>query len=67
LVSHGTSDTDLAFAAGENLRNWLQDAGGDVAWVPFEGGHQIPLAVWRQTRAFARRLTRDCARQQVGS
>jgi phospholipase/carboxylesterase len=59
LASHGLGDTDLAYAAGENLRNWLQSAGGDVTWISFDGGHQIPLVVWRQARGFIRRLTRD--------
>ncbi len=52
LVSHGRSDENLAFAAGERLRDALAAAGAQVQWVPFEGSHQIPLTVWRQLRRF---------------
>ncbi len=54
LVAHGTRDPDLAFAAGQGLRDWLCESGAQVQWVPFEGGHEIPLAVWRQVRTFLR-------------
>ena len=50
LVSHGELDDDLAFAAGERLRDFLVGAGADVAWVPFGTGHEIPLVVWRRLR-----------------
>jgi phospholipase/carboxylesterase len=50
LVSHGQKDSDLAFAAGERLRDMLVDAGADVSWVPFQEGHEIPLVVWRGVR-----------------
>ena len=51
LVSHGRSDPDLAFAAGERLRDMFVDAGADVVWVPFDDGHLIPLVVWRKLRS----------------
>lgn len=54
FVSHGRDDADLAFAAGERLRDFAAEAGADVTWVPFDGGHEIPLAVWRSLRAFLR-------------
>jgi phospholipase/carboxylesterase len=52
LISHGRQDTDLAFAAGEALRDFHIASGAEVTWVPFEGGHEIPLLVWRRLRAF---------------
>ena len=52
FVSHGRSDPDLAFTAGEGLRDMLLSAQAHVTWVPFEGGHQIPLPVWRAARKF---------------
>lgn len=52
LVSHGLTDENLAFAAGERLRDVLAEAGALMTWVPFDGGHQIPLTVWRQLRKF---------------
>jgi phospholipase/carboxylesterase len=56
LVSHGQVDDDLAFSAGEALRDCLATAGADVSWVPFETGHEIPLVVWRRLRALLLRL-----------
>lgn len=56
LVSHGTDDADLAFTAGQALHGWLRDAGCRTQWVPFEGGHGIPLPVWREFRRFLREL-----------
>jgi phospholipase/carboxylesterase len=50
LVSHGQADADLAFAAGEALAALLQRGGATVTWVPFTGGHEIPLVVWRAIR-----------------
>ncbi len=50
LVSHGERDGDLAFSAGEGLRDCLTDAGADVTWLPFAQGHEIPLVVWRRLR-----------------
>jgi len=50
LVSHGEHDHDLAFSAGEALRDCLRAAGADVDWVPFAEGHEIPLLVWRRFR-----------------
>lgn len=58
LVSHGMHDDDLAFAAGEALRDELVARGADVTWVPFDGGHEIPLVVWRKTRRFLDALQR---------
>jgi len=50
LVAHGRQDRDLAFHAGEGLRDALQDAGADMHWLPFDGGHEMPLVVWRAVR-----------------
>jgi phospholipase/carboxylesterase len=54
LVSHGQRDSDLSFEAGERLRDFVTGAGAQVTWVPFEGGHEIPLHVWRAARKFLR-------------
>jgi phospholipase/carboxylesterase len=52
LLSHGQTDGDLAFSAGEALRDALTEAGAVVEWVPFPEGHEIPLVVWRRLRKF---------------
>ena len=57
LVAHGRNDADLAFAAGERLRDFLTEAGASVSWLPFDGGHQIPLPVWRELRKLIRSVT----------
>ena len=38
--------------AGERLRDHLQASGATVTWVSFEGGHEIPLVVWRALKRF---------------
>jgi phospholipase/carboxylesterase len=52
FVSHGTTDADLAYAAGEQLRDFVLESEARLTWVPFEGGHEIPLIVWRALRKF---------------
>ncbi len=59
LISHGEHDPELAFTAGLALRDFLLDAGATVTWVPFTGGHEIPLVVWRSVRSFLRLLTQQ--------
>jgi phospholipase/carboxylesterase len=56
LVTHGRHDGDLSFGAGERLRDLLQAGGAEVTWLPFEGGHEMPLVVWRALRRFIVRL-----------
>ncbi len=55
LISHGSDDLDLAYCAGEALRDLCIAGGGEVTWVPFQGRHEIPLVVWRALRKFLRR------------
>ena len=50
FVSHGRADDDLAFSAGEALRDCLVAAGANVTWLPFDEGHETPLLVWRRLR-----------------
>ena len=50
LVAHGRQDADLAFAAGEGLRDLVQAGGARLRWLPFEGGHELPMVVWRALR-----------------
>jgi len=52
MVSHGTQDPDLAYSAGEALRDFYRNSGAVVTWQPFDGGHEIPLVVWRALRRF---------------
>ncbi|HVX05000.1 MAG TPA: alpha/beta fold hydrolase [Rhodanobacteraceae bacterium] len=52
LVAHGREDQELSFAAGEALRDAAIAGGAEVTWLPFDGGHGIPLPVWRGLRRF---------------
>ena len=52
LLAHGRGDDDLGFGAGERLRDQLLAAGARVRWLPFDGGHELPLVVWRALRRF---------------
>ncbi len=52
LVAHGREDEELSFAAGEALRDAAQAGGAYVTWFPFDGGHGMPLPVWRALRKF---------------
>jgi len=56
LVAHGRADAELAFAAGELLRDFAEAGGARVTWLPFDGGHEIPLVVWRALRTQLRAL-----------
>lgn len=54
LVAHGAADGDLSQAAGIRLRDELAAAGAQVRWCGFEGGHEVPLQVWRALRTLLR-------------
>lgn len=56
LLSHGRLDADLSYAAGERLREVMQAHGADVHWIGFDGGHEIPMSVWRGLKRFSDRL-----------
>jgi phospholipase/carboxylesterase len=55
LVAHGHADAELSFVAGEALRDAAIEGGAQVTWMPFDGGHGIPLPVWRALRKFLAR------------
>ena len=52
LVAHGRRDQDISFNAGVQLMEWLRSVGADVTWLAFDGGHEMPLPVWRAIRRF---------------
>ena len=43
--SHGLQDPLLSFGAAEQLRDEMREAGLATEWVPFRGGHEIPMPV----------------------
>jgi len=52
--SHGLNDPILSFQAAETLRDTMRDAGLAAKWVPFRGGHEIPMPVLDQLGRFLR-------------
>jgi phospholipase/carboxylesterase len=54
LVAHGHDDDELPFAAGVALRDAAIAGGADAEWLAFDGGHVVPLVVWRALRRFLR-------------
>jgi phospholipase/carboxylesterase len=61
VISHGREDWDLSFAAAEAFKDDLCAAGCEVRWVPFDGGHEVPLVAWRQLRKLLRELAHGAA------
>jgi phospholipase/carboxylesterase len=45
FISHGRRDQILPFDGSERLAQAMRDAGLRVTWVPFDGGHEIPIEV----------------------
>jgi predicted esterase len=43
--SHGLHDPLLSFQAAEQLRDEMREVGLTTEWVPFRGGHEIPMPV----------------------
>jgi phospholipase/carboxylesterase len=43
--SHGQHDPLLSFHAAEQLRDEMRQAGLANQWLPFRGGHEIPMSV----------------------
>jgi phospholipase/carboxylesterase len=58
FISHGRRDTILPFEVADRLRTKLTAAGLNVAWVPFDGGHEMPAEVVVRLNKFIS----DCVR-----
>ncbi len=54
--SHGQADAMLGFGYAERLRDALLGAGLEVEFVPFRGGHEIPMNVLQAFEAFLQRV-----------
>ncbi len=52
--SHGRQDRELSFSAAQALAADLATAGASHTFLPFEGGHEIPLPVLRALKKFVR-------------
>ncbi len=56
--SHGTDDALLPYPVAERLRDLMLEAGLAVEFLPFPGGHGIPMGVLRKLAEFLMRATR---------
>ena len=54
--SHGASDPILPMPVAERLKDALVNAGADVRWTPFRGGHEIPLTVLTALNTFVKEV-----------
>jgi phospholipase/carboxylesterase len=45
FISHGRKDATFSFEIANRLQQEMRNAGMNVTWVPFEGGHEMPVAV----------------------
>jgi phospholipase/carboxylesterase len=61
FIAHGRDDGVLPFAIAERFAGRLQDAGLDVMWVPFDGGHSVPRVVIDRLNEFLARLNLQTA------
>lgn len=52
LQSHGEQDPLLSFQAAEDLHDAMGEAGLRAQWVPFRGGHEIPVTVLEALAGF---------------
>jgi phospholipase/carboxylesterase len=56
FIAHGRADTILPFEVADRFRMKLEAAGLKVAWVPFEGGHELPAVVIAELNKFIEAL-----------
>jgi phospholipase/carboxylesterase len=52
FISHGRRDDILPFDIADRLQQAMRDGGLRVTWVPFDGGHEMPMAVVDRLNAF---------------
>ena len=52
FVSHGRRDDILPFDSSVRLQQAMREAGLRVTWVPFDGGHDMPVEVVTALNAF---------------
>jgi phospholipase/carboxylesterase len=50
--SHGQQDSVLAIGGAQKLFDKLKDLGLQGQWMPFQGGHEIPMAVIQASNKF---------------
>lgn len=56
IQSHGMGDSVLPIRGAERLFRVLREAGADGQFLPFPGGHEIPMPIIRKTAEFLKKL-----------
>ena len=56
LIAHGRDDDVLSFAQMDRFQARLKGAGLNVTWLPFDGGHDIPMEVVAAINGFVARV-----------
>jgi phospholipase/carboxylesterase len=56
LQTHGRQDPVLPFRQAEVLRGFLQDAGANLEYWPFDGQHEIPVGALKRAKEMLARL-----------
>lgn len=56
FISHGRNDNILSFEIAKRYQQEMRNAGLNVTWIPFEGGHEIPMEVVNALNSFLARL-----------
>jgi phospholipase/carboxylesterase len=58
FIAHGRTDSVLSFEKMERFQARLKAFGLNVTWLPFDGGHEIPVEVVNGINAFVRNILR---------
>jgi phospholipase/carboxylesterase len=56
FIAHGRHDQVLPFALAARLEQRMREAGLEVTWVPFDGGHDVPDRVVTELNSFLERV-----------
>jgi phospholipase/carboxylesterase len=56
LQAHGQHDTVLPFVVSQRLNEMLKKGGAEIDWIPFSGGHEIPMPVLMRAKQFIKKI-----------
>lgn len=56
FIAHGRSDPVLKFDVAARLEQHMRRSGLQVTWVPFDGGHELPVKVVTALNGFLARI-----------
>lgn len=56
LQAHGQHDQVLPFVVSQRLNEMIKKGGAEIDWIPFSGGHEIPMPVLQRARQFISKI-----------